>query len=65
MKKILEFLDGKKTIIGAAILFLGYGAKGIEIINDDQLNIIKAIGGFITVYGIRMAFEKIIKARKK
>lgn len=59
MKKIVEFLDGKKTFIGSAIIFIAGGFKALGKINDDTFQWLVAIGGAISMYGLRQAVRKL------
>jgi len=59
MKKILAFFDGKKSYIGGAILFLSGGLLAIKVIDQQTFEILAAIAGAITVYGVRDAIKKL------
>jgi len=59
MKKILAFFDGKKSYIGGAILFLSGGLLAIKVIDQQTFEILAAIAGTITVYGVRDAIKKL------
>jgi uncharacterized membrane protein YfcA len=58
MAKIVDWLDGKKTFIGAAIIFIAGGLRALQKIDEETFNWIVAIGGSISVYGLRMALRK-------
>lgn len=62
---IWEYLDGKKTMIGAAIVFLAGGLKAIEKIDQDTFETMIAVGGSIAIYGVRFAIEKAVTKKKK
>ena len=53
-----DFLDGKKTFIGAAIIFLAGGAKALNVIDQGLFESLAAICGAIAAYGLRMALKK-------
>ena len=59
MSKITDFIDGKKTYIGGAIIFIAGGLLAIKVIDDEMFKIIAAIGTAITTFGIRHAIKKI------
>jgi hypothetical protein len=57
--KIVNFLDGKKTYIGGAIIFIAGGLKAIKVIDQGVFEAMIAIGGAISAFGIRSAIRKI------
>ena len=59
MSKILEFLDGKKSYIGAAIVFIAGGLWALKIIDDKTFQVLVTIGGSVSVVGIRSALKKL------
>ena len=59
MDKIIDFLDGKKTVIGAAVIFLAGGLKAIGKITEDQFQSLLAVGAAIAAIGLRMALKKL------
>lgn len=59
IKNIWGFLDGKKTYIGSAVIFVAGGLKALGKIDDSTFSWLVAIGGAISVYGIRSAIRKI------
>ena len=46
MKKILSFLNGKKTAIGMGLMLIAQGLKVFfpEVLNGDQIDYIETIG---------------------
>ena len=65
MKKIIEFLDGKKTFIGGGIIFIAGGLKALKAINQEVFEVLIAIGGAIATYGLRSALKKFFESIKK
>ena len=61
LKNVWSFLDGKKTYIGGAIVFIAGGLKALEIISQEVFEVLVAIGGSITAYGLRYAVSKLFK----
>lgn len=61
LKNVWSFLDGKKTYIGGAIVFIAGGLKALEIISQEVFEVLVAIGGSVTAYGLRYAIRKMIK----
>jgi hypothetical protein len=59
MKKIWEWLDGKKTIIASVLIFCAGGAKALGWIDEGSFQTIITIAGAIAVYGIRDAIRKL------
>ncbi|GIW70241.1 MAG: hypothetical protein KatS3mg101_0988 [Patescibacteria group bacterium] len=59
LKRIWEFLDGKKTFIGSAVIFIAGGLKALGKIDENTFNWLVALGGAISVYGIRDAIKKL------
>lgn len=59
MRKIIDFLDGKKTFIGSAIVFVAGGLKALGKIDDKTFEWLVAVGGSIAVYGLRVAIKKL------
>jgi len=62
MKKFLDFLNGKKTAIGASILSLIVMAQmvGIKIPNVDSDKVAGAIDAFIKCLGVIIAVVGVI-----
>ena len=61
MKKILNILDGKKSYIGGAVIFIGGGLLALDIINQELFTAIASMGAAISVGGLRAAIRKAIK----
>ena len=66
MKKIINFgssiwdlLDGYKTYLGALVIFVAGGLNALGRIDDATLKALIAIGGAISIYGIRDAIKKL------
>jgi len=58
-KDFWGWLDGKKTIIGAIVVFIGGGLKALGKIDEKTYEFILTLGGAISIYGIRDAIRKI------
>ena len=56
---MLDWLDGRKTFIGAAILFVAGGLLALKVIDQKTFEIIAVIAASISVVGLRMAIKKI------
>ncbi len=61
----MKLIDGKKTYIGAAIIFIAGGVKALcdlpvvgVCIDDDTYKVVAAFGGAVAVYGVRRALKK-------
>ena len=61
LTKIWEFLDGKKSFIGAVVIFVAGGLKALGRIDEETFQMIVGIGGAIAVFGIRAAISKLEK----
>lgn len=61
INKIVQFLDGKKTIIGGIIIFVAGGLKAIKAIDESVFEALIAVGGAISVFGVRAAIRKLGK----
>ncbi len=59
MKKVIEFFEGKKTFIGSAIVFVAGGLKALGKIDEQTFQWLVAVGGAISVYGLRQAIRKL------
>ena len=59
-QKVWDWLDGKKSFIGAAIIFIGGGLKAINAIDDEVFKAIEAIGLSVTAVGLRHAIGKVL-----
>ena len=56
---IWKFLDGKKTFIGSATLFVAGGLLALKVIDQKTFEIIAVIAASITAYGLRVAIKKL------
>ena len=61
MQQIFDFLDGKKTIIGASIVFLGGGAYALKWIDETTFKQIESVGIAISVFGLGHKLQKMTK----
>ena len=61
MKKVLKALEGKKSYIGGAVIFIGGGLLALDVIDKEFFNAIAAIGAAISVGGLRSAIKNIVK----
>ena len=59
IRKIWNWLDGKKTIIGTGIIFIGGGLYAIHAINKQEFDAIAAIGGAVTTFGLAFKVQKL------
>jgi hypothetical protein len=64
MKKIIDFLDGKKTYIGAGIMFVAGGLKAINAIDQQTFEIIAAFAGVVITVGLRLAVKDLVSKKK-
>lgn len=55
VNKVLEFLNGKKTYIGGAIIFVAGGLLALNVIDDETFKVLSAFGGAIAIGGFRHA----------
>lgn len=55
---ILNKLDGHKTHLGALIIFISGGLYALGYIDQKTMEAVIAIGGAISVYGVRDAIKK-------
>jgi hypothetical protein len=58
-KDLWNWLEGKKTIIGAIVIFVGGGLKALGKIDEKTYEFILTLGGSISIYGIRDAIRKL------
>ncbi len=56
--KVWDWLEGKKTYIGAIIIFVAGGLRALEKIDEQTYNTLLTIGGAVSIYGIRNALKK-------
>lgn len=59
MKSFFDKLDGYKTFIGGAIVFIAGGLLAIKVIDQQTFEALAAIGGAISVVGLRFALKKL------
>jgi len=59
MKKLWEWLDGKKTFFASTLIFCAGGAKALGWIDEGTFQTIITIAGAIAVYGLRDAIRKL------
>lgn len=50
-------LQGKKTYIGIAILFIAGGLKAIGFIDESMFQMIATLGAGVTAFGLRKAVK--------
>ena len=60
LKNIWNWLDGKKRIIGGVIIFVGWGLRGLKLIDDEVLRAIDLFGGTVMAVGIGDAVRKML-----
>ena len=58
---VWQFLEGKKSFIGALVIFVAGGLKALGKIDDKTFQWIVTIGGAISVYGLRQALKEMEK----
>jgi len=56
---IWNFLDGKKSFIGAAVIFIAGGLKALGKLDEKTFEILITLGGAVAAVGIRMAVKKL------
>ncbi len=61
MNKILEFINGKKTMIGAALMFILGGLLATKVISREEFESYMAMAAAFTAVGFRSAISKIEK----
>ncbi len=62
--KIIEFVEGKKTYIGGAIIGIAAFLKAIGAIDQQTYSIAEGAGMFVMAFGIRMAIKNLEKKIK-
>jgi len=55
LSNIWGWLDGKKTFIGASVVFVAGGLHAIKTIDQATFEWLAALGGSISVIGLRLA----------
>ena len=58
---MLNWLNGKKTYIGGAIIFVAGGLKALNFVDEQTFGILITLGSAITVVGLRSAIGKLLK----
>ncbi len=58
---IWNVLDGKKTYIGAAVIFLAGGLRALGKIDEETYQTLVTLGGAIAVFGLREAIKKLLE----
>jgi len=53
------FLDGKKTFIGALVIFVAGGLKALNKIDEETYKLLLTFGGAVSIYGLRDAIRKL------
>lgn len=56
--KFIKKLEGYRTYIGAAIVFVAGGLKALNLIDQATFEAIVAVGGAISVFGLRSAIKR-------
>lgn len=59
LNKIWETLDGRKSYIGAALLFVAGGLLALKVIDQKTFEVIAVVAGSISVIGLRSALSKL------
>lgn len=59
LQNLLTLLDGKKTYIGGAIIFIAGGLYALKQIDKETFEMIVAFGGSVAIYGLRKAQAKL------
>jgi len=54
-------LDGFKTKIGVAIIFVAGGLKALNKIDEETYKLLLTFGGAVSIYGLRDAIRKLEK----
>ena len=57
--KFVDWLDGKKTFLGAIALFVLGGLLALNVIDQKTFQMLAAIVGAWTAYGLRTAISKL------
>jgi len=56
---IWTWLDGKKTYISAALLFVAGGLLALGAIDQKTFEVIATVAGSLAAFGIRTAIKKL------
>ena len=59
MNKLLEFLDVRKSYLGALVIFVAGGLNALKLIDDATFKALFAVGGAVSVVGLRAAIKKL------
>ncbi len=60
MKKVLEFLNGKKTVIGAILSILITYLKVKDIIDMDTATLLGSLSGLLFAFGVGHKVKKAV-----
>ncbi len=63
IKSVVEFLDGKKTVIGVGIHFIAYGAQGTKLIDEATFQTLIRLGDYVMAVGLGHKVFKYIENR--
>ena len=61
LNNIWDKLDGKKSYIGAIIIFLAGGFRALDVLDEEMYKILLALGGSVSVLGLRGAMSRLRK----
>jgi len=61
IKKLWDYLDGKKTKIGVAILFIAYGLNGIQAVDENTYQVMINVGNTVMAFGLGAGALKALK----
>jgi len=59
LNKIWSLLDGKKTYVGAVIIFIAGGFNALGKLENNVFEAIVAFGGAVSAFGLRDALKKL------
>lgn len=59
LNTLLQKVDGKKTYLGATLLFVAGGLLALGLIDQKSFEILATVAGAITAGGLRSALKKI------
>ncbi len=61
LNNIWDKLDGKKSYIGAIIIFLAGGFRALDVLDEEMYKILLTLGGSVAVLGLRGAIARLRK----
>lgn len=64
MGGFISFLNGRKTYIGGAIVFIAGGLQAINVIDQKTFEILATLGGSIAVMGVGHKLAKLTNVLK-